>query len=165
MDYNFTPDPDKESKEDKRTQYNIAALEKWLDSGSNYIDNKNDNYSTNFSENKNVNSGTSFFSGKDVFVNNHDDYLNSTFSDGIYNDPLEKTNSIDEVDLKQLREFSAKLHSIVENDDDNFKNDEGRTNTDKKKVLTNRNTPKYGAPVNNDVQEIVSSFINCFVLA
>ena len=142
MDYRNTSGSNKEFLEDRETKEKMAALESIFNSTEGFNNNM-------FAE-----------PTKDVDSKFFDSDSN------LFNDPLEKTKSINEVDLEQLREYSKKLHSIMDDDDKNLtNNDSAINNGGKQKVLSARPKPKMYNDSDSDMSQILSSFISCSVLS
>lgn len=146
MDYENTSDSNKEILEDKKTKESLAALESIFSS---------------------ANSDGNFF---DDSKGSNDDLFNGGSmgaDESLFNDPLEKTNSINEVDLDQLREYSKKLHSIMDEEETKAvaSNDSDMTNSGKQKVLTAKPKPKMYDDSSSDMSQILSSFISCSILS
>lgn len=84
----------------------------------------------------------------------HENYTTSSYDD------LEKTKEIDNVELKELKELVAKLREINEEDNEEITSNQSQ---EKGKTLT-KALPGYNK-LSEDVNQIVESFIPCFILA
>ena len=85
--------------------------------------------------------------------------LENLFEQSNNEDEMEKTSEISSVELEELRELSKKLHEKLEQE--NKPQESSSQEKGKQKVLTNNSKIKYS----EDVSQIVTSFMSCFVLA
>ena len=85
--------------------------------------------------------------------------LENLFEQSNNEDKMEKTSEISSVELEELRELSKKLHEKLEQE--NKPQESSSQEKGKQKVLTNNSKIKYS----EDVSQIVTSFMSCFVLA
>lgn len=147
MNYNDTSDSNEEILADQRNQKSIATLENIFNSaGASNSDLSNDMFEGSFSKKDFMKSETS-----------------NEFSDVTFNahDPLESTASISDVDLDQLREYSKMLHEHMDGEATDYSNG-GESYGGRQKVLT---TNKRANSYDDDIQQILSSFISCSILS
>lgn len=90
---------------------------------------------------------------QDERLENSMNAINSMFEDKNEKDPLEDTMDIKKVELTELKELLARRYS--EKEEDNHSEEKGKV---LKKTLTN-------VKMSEDVEQIVNSFISCFILA
>ena len=151
----FNKNTSSESLQNKRTEENIAALED-IFKGPSFEDTINLNSYNDYSSDSNT--GNLDFSS----VQKNESSV----------DPLEKTSEINNVDLETLRNYSRMLHEATDEPKEEVQSS-SQAYGGKQKVLSTNPVNKYSeinkySEVNKyseDVSQIASSFMGCFVLA
>ena len=82
-------------------------------------------------------------------------------------DPLEQTGEINNVDLETLREYSRKIHNLMDEPSEAPSQSKSPSQEygGKQKTLTTKPVNKFEQKYGEDVSQILSAFVSCSILA